>query len=107
MKDRVRVTVRVDNDTFERMKYWAESRGVSVNEWLRLAIEQRIRWENLDFDVPTAEQRRLAQLVDVTSMLVDTVHNMEAKVDSGFRSLMDLTHGSSYLVDHMEEDDIV
>ena len=39
----VRVTAVLPPDELERVKYWAASHGISVNEYVRTAVEEAIR----------------------------------------------------------------
>ena len=52
-KKPVRVTAVLPPDDLERVRYWAKSHGVSVNEYVRTAVEEAIRRENRDYDLPT------------------------------------------------------
>lgn len=102
--DSVRVTVRMDSDTNERVKYWAERKGMSVNEYILEAIDHMIRFENRDYDLPSAEIGRLNQLMDQITSLSHNVHSLEIVTTKGLDSLMRLTRGSNYLLD--EDTDI-
>ena len=62
--ERRRVALRLHPDLHERVKYWADKEGVSINEWIMSAIEGQIARANGDYDLPTAEIARLNQLVD-------------------------------------------
>ena len=39
-----RVTATVDDDTFERLKYWSKKHGLSVNAYLNDAIDTMIKF---------------------------------------------------------------
>ena len=87
-KNTHRVTVTLSNDQFERLKYWADKRGCSINEYLNDAIDLSIRRENKDYDLPDLEIQRLNQLVDVITVLSSNVQSLESVVTSGFDSLL-------------------
>lgn len=95
----VRVTATVNDEDYERMKYWAEKRNISVNDYLRYAVIETIKRENKDYDIPTMEIARLNQLVDAMNVLSFNVGNLEHIVTDGFDSLFRLTRGENYLVD--------
>lgn len=95
-----RVTTTLTSDEFERLTYWAAKRGMSVNEYIAEAIRQAIAWENQDYPLPTLEQARLNQLIDVVNILSSNVKSMEGVVQSGFDSLLGLTRGDNYLLKH-------
>lgn len=94
-----RVTVTLDNDKYEQLKYWAARRERSINEYLGDAIELAIRHENGDYDLPKLEIQRLNQLIDVVTVLSSNVHSLEGIVVSGFDSLLGLTRGDNYLLE--------
>ena len=96
---RSRKTIRLHPDTAQRVDYWANRHGINENEYLVLAIEEKISRENGDYDLPTLELHRLNQLIDETKSLSINVANLESVVTSGFDSLLGLTRGDSYLMD--------
>lgn len=100
--DRVRKTLRFHPDTIERVRYWSAKRDVPLNDYLVLAVEEKIARENGDYELPTLEQMRLNQLIDEMRALSTNSANLEKVVTSGFDSLLGLTRGDSYLLD--EED---
>jgi hypothetical protein len=99
---RVRVTVRLRKDTDQRAKYWADKANISVTEYITEAVEEKIRRENGDYDLPTLEQGRLNQLIDQMASLSTNVANLETVTVSGFDALMGLTRGDNYLLDPEE-----
>ena len=95
--------IRLDPDDKQHAKYWADKRGFSsVNEYVAEAVVEKIRRENLDYDLPTLEIARLNELVDQVAALAKNSANLERVVTMGFDSLIGLTRGDNYLLD--EED---
>lgn len=99
------MTLRIDKDTHERLKYWANKKGMAINSYVALAIENAIKYENKDYDLPTAEQQRLNQLIDLITSLSSNVGSLEDVVISGFESLISLTRGDSYLMEYDTDDE--
>ncbi|MFD9868569.1 hypothetical protein ACFXI8_27370 [Streptomyces niveus] len=92
--------VRLDPDDKQRAVYWAGRRGFSsVNEYVAEAVIEKIRRENLDYDLPTLEIARLNQLVDQVAALAKNSANLERVVTTGLDSLIGLTRGDNYLLD--------
>ncbi|MFF8917470.1 hypothetical protein ACF08M_30220 [Streptomyces sp. NPDC015032] len=92
--------VRLSSDDKQRAEYWADKRGFSsVNEYVAEAVIEKIRRENLDYDLPTLEIARLNELVDQIAALAKNSANLERVVTMGFDSLLGLTRGDSYLLD--------
>ncbi|WP_371792885.1 hypothetical protein OG285_31585 [Streptomyces sp. NBC_01471] len=93
--------VRLSSDDKQRAKYWADKRGFSsVTEYVAEAVVEKIRRENLDYDLPTLEIARLNELVDQVAALAKNSANLERVVTTGFDSLIGLTRGdSNYLRD--------
>jgi uncharacterized SAM-binding protein YcdF (DUF218 family) len=73
---------------------------MSVNEYIKEAIELAIRHENKDYDLPALEIQRLNQLVDNIAVLSSNVKSVEEVVIHGFDSLLGLTKGDNYLLEH-------
>lgn len=96
---RIRVAVRLHPVTNQHARYWSDKGGVSLNEYIVEAVEEKIRRENGDYDLPTLEIARLAQLVDEFRSLSTNVANLESVTLRGFDSLMGLTRGDNYLLD--------
>lgn len=97
-----RVQVVLNDTDFERLKFWAEKKGCSINDYVLEAILFLNRWEMGDVDLPTLEIQRMNQLVDTVKILSSNVHSLEQVVTSGFDSLLGLTRGENYL---LEEDE--
>lgn len=97
--DRVRKPVRLHPDTAQRVTYWSKKRELSENEYIVLAVEEKIARENGDYELPTLEQYRMNQLIDEIRALSANSANLERVVVSGFDSLVGLTRGDSYLLD--------
>jgi hypothetical protein len=99
---RVRIAVRLRKDTDQRARYWADKANISVNEYVSEAVEEKIRRENGDYDLPTLEQARLNQLIDEVASLSTNMANLESVTTNGFNALMGLTRGDNYLLDPEE-----
>lgn len=97
----VKLTLRLPEDLKENVSYWATRYGISMNDYIIDAIERTIRYENKDYDIPSAEIARLNQLIDVITSLSSNVKSLENVTISGFDSLLGLTRGDNYL---LEED---
>lgn len=99
---RVRLAIRLPADTYDRTKYWASKEGISANEWITEAIEWRIAQMNQDYPLPTLEQARLNQILDVMQSQTLTVNNLERLVVSLGETIIGLARGDNFLLD--EED---
>ena len=99
-----RLTIRVNDQVMEHLRYWSEKHGVSISEYVNDAILRAIAWENKDYDLPTAEQQRLNQLIDLITSLTSNVDSLEHVIISGFDSLLGLTRGDAYLLDQDVDD---
>ena len=98
----VRITASVTPDDKERIRYWAEKRGVSENEYVRMALDFYIRRENKDYDLPSLEAARLNQLLDGMAVLSSEVGNLSHTMTSYFDTMMRLTRGENYLDEGLE-----
>lgn len=98
-KDPERTVLRLAPELRQRLEYWSDRRGVSINEYATEALEAAIRRENGDYDLPTLEIARLNQLVDEMRALSTNAANLERVITQGFESLIGLTRGDNYLLD--------
>lgn len=94
-----RVTATIPTELYEQLVYWADKKGISINQYLCDSLDHAIAWENQDYPLPTIEMARLAQLVDVVAGLKADIGNIHRVVDSGFNSLLTLTKGDNYLLE--------
>ena len=95
-----RVYTTVSDEEFKLLQYWADRNQVSMNEYLHDSLLLAIRHENGDYDLPSLEIARLNQLIDVITVLSSNVQSLEGIVTSGFDSLIGLTRGDNYLLEH-------
>lgn len=95
-----RLTIRLFEDDYERVKYWATQKQCSVNEYVQDALVTQIKRENYDYDIPDVQIARLNQLIDVVLSLSSNVKLLEQVTTSGFDSLLGLTRGDNYLLEH-------
>lgn len=95
-----RVTVTLDSDTYEMLVYWAKKNNVSINQYLNDAIDFKIAFENRDYPLPTLEQARLNQLIDVITVLSSNIKSLESSTISSLESLTGLVRGDNYLLEH-------
>lgn len=100
-KTEKRITANVDEDTYERVKYWSDRREISINDYIRLAVDNQIKYENRDFDIPDIFVTRLNQIQGLLRDLESSNDNLNKTVVKGFDSLIGLTRGENYL---LEED---
>ena len=96
------MTLRLSDAEFETIRFWASKQGISENDFVREAIELKVRHANGDYDLPTAEVQRLNQLIDLIGSLASNISNLEDVTVSGFNSLISLTRGDNYLLDNDE-----
>lgn len=92
-----RVTAVVNDTDFERIKYWADKKGISINDFVRDSVNLAIRYENRDYDIPTIEVVRLNQLIESMATLSYNVAGLERVVTTGFDALIEATRGENYL----------
>lgn len=101
-----RLNIRLDPDTRERISYWARRHDVSANEYMVEAVLEKIARENGDYDLPTLEMARLAQLVDEQRSQTTAVSNLARIVESMASSMTLVMAGNSYLADREEDGEL-
>lgn len=89
------IQVALDDDMFQRVDYWAKKKSMTRPEYMRECVYRQIAREALDYDIPTAEQARLNQIVEVLTSLVVSQKNLRDTIISGFDSLIGLARGDN------------
>jgi hypothetical protein len=95
-----RLTVRLSEEDFNRLEYWSNYAGVSINEFIPEILDRWVNIENGNYQLPTLEAARLNQLVDVVTGLSNNVQSLESITINGFDGLLKLTKGDNYLLEH-------
>ena len=93
------LTVRIDEDDFQKMSYWAKKKDMSLSEYIKAAVDLKVRWDNQDYDLPPLEIQRLNQLIEVITILSENQKSLEGVVISRFDAMLELTQGDTYLLD--------
>jgi predicted DNA-binding protein len=96
---RLAVKIRLHTDTKERAGYWAAKAGLSANEYMAEAVEEKIARESGDYDVPSFMDKRFSQIIDELKALSTNVASLEVVTVAGNDTIMNLTRGDSYLLD--------
>lgn len=96
---RVRVTLRMDDNFYNMVKYWANKENMSVNNFLLYCIETTMDLKNGNYHIPDLLITRLTQLIESNYILTENFQQLEDVCNQGFKSLIDLTRGANYLMD--------
>ena len=94
-----RVSVRVDDATYDRMVVAAEKRGQSVSDLLRDALVSYLDANVGFYDIPDILVQRINQLIDQQQVVMGIVETMSTSVNNNLRELVQLANGSNYLFD--------
>lgn len=100
--DIVRVEFRVPSDFFVKLDHFAKKEGISRSEFITEACEHYMNQIVTDFNVPVASVQRINQLVEGMTAMERRMFTLENVVDTGLRSIIDLTKGENYLMDEGE-----
>lgn len=103
-EDDKRVTATIDSDTYDKLAYIADKKGISLSEALREGIDLLIRYVNEDYyPLAKLEAERINQLTDHIVALSANIKNLENLTIEGFSSLINITKGDNYLFDEEEQ----
>lgn len=94
-----RLTVRLDDKTMEQVKYWADKKGCSTNDFVIDSIIANIARLNGDFTDPAPLLVVMNQLVDRVGALDSDISSLRSITTSGFDSVIGLARGDNYLSD--------
>lgn len=92
-----RLSGRISDDEYDKLTYYADKLGVSKVDFLMYSMNHTIKWMNQDYDLPTAEVKRLNQLIDSQEKLVEEVSQLQAVMLNSFNALFGFMRGSSPL----------
>ena len=97
-----RISVTIDQKTYEKTQYWADKKHMSLSEYVVEAITKQIQHETSDFDVPNLAIQRINQNTEALEVLASDVGNLQESVLKALNQLIGLTRGDNYL---LSEDD--
>ena len=91
--------VKLGDAQFEKAGDWEAKAGLSANEYMAEAVEEKIARESGDYDVPSFMDKRFSQIIDELKALSTNVASLEVVTVAGNDTIMNLTRGDSYLLD--------
>lgn len=95
-----RLNVELDLEDYEKVKYWADIKGLSISDYARGALDLSYKFYCGDFDLPNVTIARINQLIDIIGILSNDIENLQDITISGFDSLTSLTRGDgNYLIE--------
>lgn len=95
----VTVSMRVNSTLNEQLRYWSNKRELTLSEYMIDAVREKIARENGDYDLPTLEAARLAQIVDELRTQSVTIKNLETTISSMLESIIMLSRDPKYMVE--------
>lgn len=94
-----RYNMRMYDADYALLEYWSGVYGVDKSEFLMDAMKHYIKWRNQDYDLPTAEQARLNQMVDAVENLTARQARLESSVIKSMDAMLGIMRGANYLVE--------
>lgn len=101
-----RLTLRLQEDEYNKLAYWADHEGYSINEFVPILLQQYTDISQGNYPLQTLEQQRLNQLIETVTVLSRNVQTLESVTTKGFDSLLGLTRGDNYLLEQTETGEI-
>lgn len=92
-----RLSGRITPEEDELLTYYANKFGVSKVDFLMFALSHTVKWINQDYDLPTAEIKRLNQLIDSQDKVVKEVEQLQSIMLNSFNAMFGFMKGSSPL----------
>lgn len=89
--DEKRITVRLSEEDYDRIKHFAKREDTSVNQFIIDAANHYADWILKDFDVPTAEVKRLNQLIESMNRLTASSEAVHSTVINAVDSIYNMT----------------
>lgn len=104
--DSHRLTLRISESCFQKLSYWADREGCSINEFVPIILDKYISIMNGNYDLPSLEIQRLNQLIESMTVMSRNMQSLETVVINGFDSLLGLTRGDNYLLEAHETGEV-
>ena len=98
----VRVTLRMPKDVHEKLKYWADKKEYSVNDFVPMLVDYYAAIQYGDYELPVLETQRVNQLIELVGVLHKDIQALQGLIIEGFNNLLKLTHGDNYLLEAQE-----
>ncbi|WP_078598345.1 hypothetical protein [Evansella clarkii] len=99
VKKTERHNMRMYPEDYRYLAYWSDKFGMDQTEFLINAMYHYVKWQNQDYDLPTAEIQRLNQLIDAIENLSTNQHHLGKSVVNGFDAMLGIIRGDNYLVE--------
>ena len=94
-----RANVRMSEELYNSINYWAQKKGVKVTDYIRDALLLQIKRDNKDYDLPSLEAHRLNQIIDSLELVSANMSCLQDIVQSNFGNLLAVVSGTNYLMD--------
>lgn len=103
VKKEHRLHLRLDERTYERLRYWATLKQVTIAKYVQDAIDLAIDYENGNFHIDNVLDGRMAQMTDAFNAQSSSFNNMSDAMFAFMKMIMDMTRGENYLDDDRED----
>ena len=106
VKKEHRLHLRLDERTYERLRYWATLKQVTIAKYVQDAIDLAIDYENGNFHIDNVLDGRMAQMVDAFNAQSSSFNNMSDAMFTFMKMITDMTRGENYLDDRNEDGEL-
>lgn len=100
--ERKRVYARLDERDYERMCFWAQSRGESQNDFVEDAILEHIARLSGELNSPSLTVQRLGQLTEAIQTLIRSNESIRDELGQGFASILDVMSFGDYISEEID-----
>lgn len=103
VNDEKRVSVRMSEETYDKIKHFAAREDVSVNQFMIDSCQHYINWILTDYDLPSAEIQRLNQIISVLNDLVQSSQSQNKSLRYFMDTFYSVTGSQSLLQQDADE----
>lgn len=98
-----RMQLRLSESDAKLIEQWSEKLNVNKTDFMIAAIRHYVSFQQSDYELPSAETKRLNQLIDVSHLQTQAIQQMDQSIQQLMRQLYLLHTGS--IPDYLDASD--
>lgn len=94
-----RVTLRMNEDVYERMRYWSEREGLSINDYVAAAVEDAVARDSGAMpEYNDLFLGRFNQLIDMVGDVSSKLDNQAVVINHGLDTMVSIARGDDNML---------
>ena len=94
-----RVTLRMDEDVYERLRYWSERKDLSINDYVATAVEDAVSRDSGAMpEYNDLFLGRFNQLIDMVGDVSSKLDNQAVVINHGLGTMISIARGDDNML---------